>query len=135
VADSVDLDLGALSGAPIKIRDRAGRIWLADSAMPMYTMFTLYELAQKAAREGTTENFGMDEVQRVTTGLHAIFSAVTPEVSEDDVRRAFTLEQMLQVIAFLSSRGAVSQPTLDPATATAGPTTTTTRTRRKSSAS
>jgi hypothetical protein len=108
----IDLDLGALAGARIKIQDASGRVWTASDALPLRTMLTLYRLAQDGEREQMT----IDDVESVIDAVHAIFSFCDRSVTRDDVVDSFTLDDMLVIISRLSSTGA------EPASATAHPT-------------
>lgn len=99
------LKLGALSTAKAEIEDRDGKVWTLDPGVRMRTAVALLELSEAQEEDG---GLRASQIRQLAESMARVFQKTMPEVTGDDLLDAFSLDDLLEIVAFLSSLAATA---------------------------
>lgn len=106
------LNLAGLTTEQVTVIDRNGREWPVHDGLPLRTALALMELAP-AWESGALD---AQQIRATVRGVMTVFKRLDASVTEDDLYDAFDVDDLIQIILFLSSRvEARSAPALAPA--------------------
>lgn len=99
------LKLGALSTAKAEVEDRDGRVWTLDPGVRMRTAVALLELSESQEEDGGLK---ARQIRALADNMARVFQKTMPEVTGDDLLDAFSLDDLLEIVSFLSSLAATA---------------------------